>query len=193
MGKATYSDAEIVRKIKKGGQSFEEVSMYLFDSFKGFISKVNSQLHLDDVAIKDAYADALVKCIGKVKDDTYRGESKLSSYFYRIFYNKAIDISRQNLSARNLSLDEIDQSDAKERDLIELFDIKEVSKSIEELIAFLGSPCKKILIDWAYYGYSMDEIAQRCKLKNADSARSMKYKCLKKLRKSIAIKLGKDV
>lgn len=193
MGKAIYSDAEIISEIKKGGQSFEEISMYLFDTFKGFIHKVNSRLYLSEESINDAYADALVTCIRKVKDDTYRGESKLSSYFYSIFYNRAVDISRKNRSDNSISIGEIHDYDAKERDLLELFDIKEASNSLIGMIDLLGSPCKRILIDWAYYGYQMIEIAERCNLKNADTARSMKYKCLKKLKKCIATKLGKDV
>ena len=191
--KITFSDDEIINKIRSGGQSFEDMSMYLFDTFKGFIPKINQKLHLPREDINDAYADALVKCIQKIKDHTYRGESKLSSYFYSIFHNTAVDVSRKNTSNKNKSTVEIHEYDAKERDLMDLFEIKNSTNAIINLMDKMGDPCKKILLDWGYYGFSMDEIAHRSNLKNAQSARSMKYKCLKKLKVIITKKLGNDV
>jgi len=193
MSKTSLSDKEIINEILKGGKSFENISSYLFKTFKGFIPKVNQKLHLPQEDLNDAYADALVKCIRKIKDRSFRGESKLSSYFYSIFYNGAVDVSRKNTSNKIKSIVEIHEYDAKERDLMELFDIKERSMLILKLMGTMGASCKSILLDWGYYGYSMDEIAERSELKNAESARSMKYKCLKKLKQLIANKIDLDV
>lgn len=189
----SFSDDKIIEEILKGGKPFEDMSMYLFDSFKGFIPKVNQKLHLSNGEVNDAYADALVRCIRKIKDHTFKGESKLSSYFYSIFYNAAVDVSRKKTSNRNIGTVEIHEYDAKERDLMELLEISDSSKQVVNLMNVMGDPCKKILLDWGYHGYSMDEIADRSSLKNAESARSMKYKCLKKLKQIIENKLGQDV
>lgn len=188
-----YSDDQIKSKLLEGGKSFEDMSMYLFQTYRGFISQVNNKLHLAQDDINDAYADALVKCIQKIRDNTYRGESKLSSYFYSIFYNTAVDVSRKNTSYKAKATVEIQEYDAKERDLMELFEIKDNTKMVNRLMNEMGHPCKKILLDWGYYGYSMIEIADRLSLKNAETARSMKYKCLKKLKGMIKIKLGQNV
>ena len=48
MTKLDYTDDEIIELISRGGRSFEDVSMFLFDQFRGFIPKVNQRLHLSD-------------------------------------------------------------------------------------------------------------------------------------------------
>jgi len=193
MSDISFTDEEIISELLTGGKAFEDMSMYIFNAYKGFIYKVNEKLHLSTEDINDAYADSLVKCIHKIKDHTFRGESKLSSYFYSIFYHTAVDVSRKNTSNRNMDIVEIHEYDARERDLMELFEIKDRSNEVVKLMGAMGHPCKKILLDWAYYGYKMDEIANRANLKNAETARSMKYKCLKKLKQIIATKLGLNV
>ena len=49
----------------------------------------------------------------------------------------------------------------------------------------MGHPCNDILMDWAYWGYSMEEIANKVGLETADQAKKKKYKCLQKLLKQI--------
>jgi len=184
-----FTDEEIIQSITAGGKRFEDMSMYLFHEFKGFIYKVNQRLHLPQNDIEDAYSDALVRFIRKIKDGSFRGESKLSSYFYSIFSNAAVDVSRKNTSHKNMATKELTEFDAKETDLLKIIDAKDHASKIIGLMDKMGSPCKQILMDWGYYGYSMDEIAQRSNLSGAESARSMKYKCLKKLKGIIANKL----
>lgn len=53
-----------------------------------------------------------------------------------------------------------------------------VKKALEEV----GEGCKKILMMRIVYGCSMDEIAEEMHFKNADSAKTQKNKCLKKLK-----------
>lgn len=178
----TYSDIEIIKQLKLGGFAFEQVSNYLFNQFKGFIPKIQSKLNLPISQVHDAYADALVKLIRHLKSGKFRGESKISSYFYKIFYNTAVDASRKNASNKNMETVELADYDARERDLLQTILNKQAAKEVILVINTLGPKCQNILIDWAYYGYSMNEIAHRRNLKNVESARSMKYKCLQKLK-----------
>lgn len=184
-----YTQAAIIHMLKQGGKSFEDASLYLFESNKGFIYKINQKLKLNEGQIHDAYADALVKLVRHLKNDTFRGESKISSYFYTIFYNTAVDVSRKNTSNKNIDTIELLEFDAKEKDLLSIVDAKDEAFHVIKLMNSIGQNCKKILLDWAFYGYSMDEIAIRSSLKNAETARSMKYKCLKKLRSIISERL----
>jgi len=178
----SFSDQEILANVNKGGKAFEDISLYLFHQYKGFISTIQSKLHLPQEQMQDAYADALVKLLRHLKNGQFRGDSKISSYFYRIFYNTCVDVSRKNTSNKNMPTQELFEYDAKETDLRYLIDIKDEAQQVLKLIESLGDTCKRILIDWGYYGYQMDEIASRNNLSNAESARSMKYKCLKKLK-----------
>jgi RNA polymerase sigma factor (sigma-70 family) len=188
-----YPDEEIIASLRKGGSAFEDMSMYLFHQYKGFIVKVNQRVHLKDEDIQDAYSDSLVKLIQKLKDGSFKGESKISSYFYSIFSNAAVDVSRKNTSYKNMPTKELTEFDAREKDLMSVFTAKDQAYKIIGLMDSIGAPCKQILLDWGYYGFSMEEIAQRSSLSGAESARSMKYKCLKKLKILIAEKLDSHV
>ncbi len=187
--KLNFTDEELIAKFRLGGQDFEDASMYVFHAFKGFIPTIKQKLHLSQLDLQDAYADALVKLIRKIKDGSFRAESKISSYFYTIYYNTCVDVSRKNTSNKNKATEELFEYDARERDLIQMIDNKDEAKQIVNLINDMGEVCKRILLDWAYYGYSMAEIAERSNLSNAESARSMKYKCLKKLREILSKKM----
>lgn len=184
-----FTDEDLIKKIRAGGREFEDVSLYMFHEYKGFVSKVKYKLNLPQQQVQDAYADALVKLIRHLRDGTFRGDSKISSYFYRIFYNTSVDVSRKNASYKNIETMELLEHDAREMDLLKLIDNKDETKQVVEVMSTMGNPCKKILMDWGYYGYSMTEIATRSDLSNAESARSMKYKCLKKLRELLNTKL----
>jgi len=63
-----------------------------------------------------------------------------------------------------------------------------VSAQVKNEIKGMGTPCKQILIDWAYWGYSMKEIAIRNNLENGVVAKKKKYTCLQKLRAVLSAK-----
>lgn len=168
--------------IRAGGLEFEEGSNYLFSSYLGFIPKVKSKLHLSESSMKDAYSDALIKLIRHIKQGTFRQESKMSSYFYRILYNTSVDVLRKETTNKNMATTELHEYSAVERDLLGILEANSEAEQVLLMIDKMGETCKKILIDWGYYGYKMEEVAERADLANAKSATSMKYKCLQKLR-----------
>lgn len=176
------SDIEILAGLNSKGKDFEDMAQYLFELYRPFILTLKQKLFLPQAQLNDAYADAIVKVIRQIKSGKFKAESKLSTYFYSIFYNTAVDVTRKNATNKNMKLEELFEYDHKEQDLIKIIDDKSEVAFIMNQIDQLGSSCKKILIDWAYLGYSMEEIANRNDLSNAESARSMKYKCLKKLK-----------
>jgi len=54
--------------------------------------------------------------------------------------------------------------------------------NIKSKLKTIGQPCEGILMDWAFWGYNMEEIAARNGLNSATIAKSRKYQCLQKLR-----------
>jgi len=192
LGKETYSDGEIHQKILTGGKEKEDAAIYLFDSFQGYILTVQGKLSLSLMDARDAYSDALIKLIRQLDDGTFRGDSKISSYFYSIYYNTAVDVSRKKTTNKNIKTIALEDFDLRERDLLNMMDQKEEVKELVAVMDLLGPACRKILLDWGYYGYNMREIAERSQLKNQESARSMKYKCLKNLKTLLANKMYKN-
>lgn len=185
--KRTYSDQSIVAAIQKGGAEREKAVYYLFDTHLGFLHKVRKKQFLSLEEAQDAYADAVVKLSSQISLGKFRGESKLSTYFYKIFYNKCVDVSRKKASNAITQVEEYPELSDPAENLLHLMDVKDEAMQVRKLMGNMGENCKNILLDWAYMGYSMEEIAQRRNLKTADSARSLKYKCLKKLREFLLV------
>ncbi len=188
--KRTYTDQSIIEGIKKGGPYREKSINLLFDSNLGFLHTIRKKLFLSPEEAQDAYADAVVKLTSQISLGKFRGESKLSTYFYKIFYNKCVDVSRKKASNAHTKVEEYPELSDPAANLLHKMDVADEAMQVRKVMEKMGETCKNILLDWAYMGYSMEEIAQRRSLKTAESARSLKYKCLKKLRELLLVKKG---
>lgn len=184
--KKQYVDQEIINMIRSGGKDFEMASNHLFQAHLGYISKISQKLNLPLELTKDAYTDAIVKLIRQIKQGSFQQKSKISSYFYSIFHNTSVDYLRKHTSNKIIKADqELHEFSTVESDLLKQLETKDDFKHLMVKINQLGDSCRKILMDWGYYGYSMEEIAERNHLSNAKSATSMKYKCLQQLKKIV--------
>jgi len=188
------SDQEIVRALKSGGSDFEEKSMQLFYQLQTHIPTVKDKLALPQIEIQKAYADALVILIGKLKTGQLAPDSNISNQFYSIFYSKADDRSKIAQAQKEKKKKDVPQKEplkhnALEKELLQMADKYSDSSHVVEVIETIGNSGKNILVDWGYFGYTMNKIAERAKFNNAESAFSMKEKCLKKLKLLLADKM----
>lgn len=172
-------DQEIILSFKSRGRKKEAAVKYFIEKQSHYILKITRKTSLEKSDVIDCYSDAIVHLIQQVREDKFRGESKLSSYFYRIFYNKCVDLSRKKTT--NIVTDDFSQIVSKE-DPQDKMEIQQDFNVLQKKLSVIGDVCKKIVMDWGYFGYSMDEIAKRNNLQNAKQAKDRKYKCLKKLR-----------
>lgn len=177
-------DREIIHSIRAGGKLKREAAASLFVSHQGMMHTIKSKFKLNSEAIKDAYADAISIVIWNISTKKFQGQSKLSTYLYRILYNKSVDLLRLSSTNKRGPVEElsVDLTDHEVDDNNRVLETKLDVEKVKLEIATLGKPCNSILIDWGYWGYSMREIAERNSLENADKAKKQKYSCLQKLR-----------
>ncbi|MCB0836676.1 MAG: sigma-70 family RNA polymerase sigma factor [Bacteroidetes bacterium] len=181
------TDQEIIQVIRAGGPEGEKCIDYLYNkAYIRMIHKIKRKLFLDDEDIKDAYTDAVVKLVEQIKKGKFRGDSKLSSYFYRIFYNKSVDVARKNSSNQieHLPIEEVVPTADPAKNILDLLEVSDDRRKVQMYLDKLSEKCKIILLYFAK-GYNMEEIAEMAELKNAESATSQKYKCFKKLEQLI--------
>ena len=175
-------DQEIILLFRSTGREKEAAVKDFIKGQSHYIPKVARKLSLDKSEVVDCYSDAIVSLLKQVVEDKFRGESKLTSYFYRIFYNKCVDLSRKKTT--NIMTDDLSTLRTNDTPLGAL-EVKQEFINLKKNLTAIGEICKKIVMEWGYYGYSMEEIAQRNNLQNAKQAKDRKYKCLKKLREFI--------
>ncbi|MFT6360107.1 MAG: RNA polymerase sigma factor (sigma-70 family) [Paraglaciecola sp.] len=177
-----WSDNQLIEALTKGGISREQAVTYLLNTFIHFVPTMVKKVGISKEQALDAFTDTLIDLIEQVVDGKFKGESKLSSYLYKIFYFKSIDLFRKNKTNRiDYGLQLLENPDSMPT-ADEEMDLKEQMKQLHKYLNKLGEPCKQILIDWGFWGYSMSEIAERIGLLGSVQAKDTKYRCLKKLR-----------
>lgn len=176
-----YTDPTLIADLRAGGAKREKAVTHLFDTNLGFVYKVMKEKRLSQEEARDAYTDAVVVVCEQVAKGKFRGESKISTYLYRIFLFKAVDIIRKKATHSVESVPEVPDLADPAADALKKLGLQQQAFALIQLMDSLGGKCRQILLDWAYHGYSMEEIAQRAGLKDAASAATQKYKCFKRL------------
>lgn len=162
-------DSEILDRISKGD---ERMLDHLYKKYYRMMTRiVLSNSGTEDEA-KDVYQEALLAFWQKAVTGKLVLTSKISTYLYSICLNqwrKELD-RKSRLSSDVVDGEEYQAHDAKER-------LKIVMECIEEL----GDVCKRVLTYCYFDGLGMQEIATKMQFANADTAKTKKYKCKKKL------------
>lgn len=172
------TDQKVIESILAGGSPMHKTIEWFYHANYSLIYKMISTHKVSKEEALDAYSDAITWFGENIKNQKFRGESKCSTYFIRIFNNKCVDIIRKKTTNR------VNQN------LIFLEDMRPESIQIEEeqaqkslfddSLKELGGICMDVLMDWSD-GYSMDEIAERNGFRNAHTARSKRYNCFQQL------------
>lgn len=162
-------DIVILDRIIKGD---EEALDYLYKKhYKMMLRLVLNNNGTEDEA-KDIYQEALIAFWQKAISGKLVLTSKISTYLYSICLN----LWRKELDKKS----RFGESD-KEEITFQDNEKNEKIKIIHDCINELGDSCRKILTYHYFDGLSMTDIAEKLNFANADTAKTKKYKCKKKL------------
>jgi RNA polymerase sigma-70 factor (ECF subfamily) len=176
------SDSKLIECIRHGGQEREWAAGKLLNQHIFYVKKLAKQFSQPEESVLDAYTDALMLLLDHVAQGRFRGESKLSTYLYQILFNKCRDLLKKP-STNTVELTEWTEGwDNQSRSLLKDFIEKEDVANLHRYLDQIGETCKQVLLDWGYWGYSMEEIAERTGMADGEQAKKRKYKCLQKLR-----------
>ena len=153
----------------------------------------------------DAYQEAFIRLQQHILTERLTAdniEKSLLAYFKTIGRYVALEIINQRNKGRN-GTDEDEATDATDiKEELELsddmddepqysdqsfdpnddMDTQERERIIRSLIEQLGKPCAPLLLGYLWENKSMEMLAQELGYSNADSAKSQKAKCMKKVK-----------
>ena len=172
----------------------------LRNPFINYIHKALPILSLDE--IEDIYSDTFIAIRKNLMDGNVSSGTKWKAYIFQIGYNMAVNKAKQ--SSRFVQVKEMtsnDDIDATNRfetylslqEVMEEEDNETKSQRLsilEREIKYLPEPCETILKDYYYGGFSMTEIMSEIHYQSTDSVKSMKNRCMNKLRERIKLALG---
>lgn len=180
--KRVYTDKEIIADIQAGGIKGRRMTEWVFDQYAGFVANGSKKFRLSIEDTRDVYADAIVAMNRHISLGNFRGESKVKTYLYSIFLNRCKNKLRDLGRKKVHWIDEMPDMPERARNMLERMIQQDELGPIKRALVALGESCRRIIWEREYYGYSLEEIAQRIGFSSVKSVSSKKAACLKKLR-----------
>ena len=181
------ADRQIIGQLRQKGLDKRKGEESLFSEFAYFIREGMRKHRLSEDEAFDAYSDSVLIAIESISNETFKGESSLKSYLYKIFHNKCVDFFRKNTTNKNSvnraqSIDEaLFRLSDKSRSILQTLIEKADWKVLKERLAQIGDDCRNMLLLWAD-SYSDKEIAAFMEYKTANVVKTSRLRCLAKLR-----------
>lgn len=168
----------IIEEIKNGNQA-QFASVYRAYRAE-FITWLSSKFECSREEAREIYQVAIMALYENIVNDKLQQlNSSMKTYLFAIGKNKFLEFRKaQNKFSQaepeELELEEVMAWEAEDRE--------EKLKIMEESVEKLGDPCKSLLELYYYHNMSLHEIADKMSYKNPSTAKTLKYKCLGRLR-----------
>lgn len=182
---SNLNEKDLVAALKGGGAARELATQQLLDQNIYYVRKLVKKFRLPEEEVLDAFTDGLLLTIEHVRTDRFQQKSKISTYLYQIVFNKCRDLKKKP-STKTVAWEAWTEHWAPTtKGFLQDLLVGEAVDQLHHHLNEMGDPCRQILLDWGYWGYRMEEIAERSGLESADQAKRKKYKCLQRLLKKM--------
>lgn len=177
-----YTDGEIIEHIRSGGANKERSLSYLFDQYQGLVKRGMGKFRLTLEEAQEVYMDILLGMCTQIENGRFRGDSKISTYLYRMYNNRSQNKLRDRKGDKYDWTDEFPQLPDKAKTMLQKIEIEEELEQVKYYLTELGGKCKELLWMKDYYGYPYAEIAEKLAFKSVRVATSARYRCLERLK-----------
>ncbi len=178
----SYSDHEIILRIKKGGMEEDRAIAYLLKTNEKSVYSFVLKNSGNRDAASTLLVEGVTELILNIRSDKFEGQSSISTYLYSIC---------RSLWLRKLKQDKrsVELSDQKMNNLADEpsnpIDLDKLRFDLNDLLKNIGEQCKTVLEMWSVH-YSMSEIAESMRYKNAQIAMNKKNRCLTQLKAMVS-------
>ena len=173
-----FSNKNLLLKIKSGNKRAENEALQLI--YQRELPRLYEYYRKSGLTyeyLQDIFQDALSTLYQQVTNGTFREETSISNYMKVLSRNIWCNHQRKIKKVQLIRTQAIDTSEQP----FTLSESKTSKYPMSHLIERLTPDCQKILISFYYDNYNMADITKAFSLKNEQSARNKKCKCLKKL------------
>ncbi|MCB0689653.1 MAG: sigma-70 family RNA polymerase sigma factor [Saprospiraceae bacterium] len=179
-----WTDADIVQSILKGD---EAGLVYLYKSHRAeFLGWASKRFQVDADLVSDAFQDAIMALRFNVVHGKVDGiSSTLKTYLFAIGKNQLLN--RLKKSKYEFSAEETILLERLVSTIEPVQELTDRQLKVKMFVQQIEEPCRSILRMFYYLGYSMDVIASRLDYKSEDVAKTIKSRCIRKLRSALSI------
>ncbi|MFK7972415.1 MAG: RNA polymerase sigma factor [Bacteroidia bacterium] len=184
------TEAELIQHLKAGGRKKEVAADAIFQQYDGLIKHAQKKHKLNEEEAFDAYSDTIIAIVKQVSAGEFEEKSKLSTYLQTIFFRRCVDQVRKKSTNPVMEPEPPDSKDLSPNAEARTITREEVLR-LKRFMEQLSGNCKELLMLRYYWGYEdMGEIAEKIGIKNANTAGSLRHRCMKKLMDIIASASG---
>jgi len=137
----------------------------------------------------DVLQEALVALWESVRSGRFRLSARLGTYIYATARNIWL---RRRVRMRRETTGEVADPPDGEASPLELAIGEEEASIVREALEALGEPCRTILLLYYWEEESMETIASRLGMANADTVKSRKYQCKKALEARVKRRIDRN-
>ena len=180
------SDAEVVDKVRKGDSERFRV---LVERYQTRAFHVAKRVLRSDEDAEEVVQEAFVKAFLSL--DSFKGDSKFYTWFYRIVFNMSVDVKRKHQRRGGDAVEYIedlgsfDTKDSVDRLPETNVANRELLQMVAEALESLSTEHKDVLVMREFDGLSYDEIASLLKV-NRGTVMSRLFYARKNLQKLLA-------
>ncbi|WP_343043500.1 sigma-70 family RNA polymerase sigma factor [Sphingobacterium shayense] len=176
-------DLAIIRGIRSGNSmSIDHIYRLYYPPIEKMI--VNNRGSREEA--QDIFQETVMVLYDKVINTNFELSSKLQTFLYAVSRRLWLKQLTRGASKYNVELVEEQHEEALiAEEAVEEHEAMEANFAhMEEALNGLGEPCKTILYDFYIGNKSMNDICEKFGYTNTDNAKTQKYKCLQRLKKS---------
>lgn len=181
MPKVTYTDLEFIEGLKQNNHAALRA---LYKKYYNLVLKYVVSNSGSSEAAADIYQETLIVLYENAQKPTFELNCQLQTFIFSIAKRLWLKQLRNHGHTTRFKEDEeddlVDVTDELTDHLKKESDIEKMNLCMEKL----GEPCKTILKDFYIYKLSMDEISEKFGYTNSDNAKTQKYKCLQRLKRT---------
>lgn len=175
------NDQHLLEKIRTGDTGWIELAYK--QHRKTFIAWVGKLLKIDDETAADLFQSALLTLYENVQSGQLKElTSSLQTYLFAIGKNKGYEYLAKKAKEQRLSVYEFSlaytQGNTEEQEIA----YAETSQHLLRVVDTLGEPCLPLLRLFYYEKKSWEQISSMLGYKTVNSAKTMKYKCMQKIK-----------
>lgn len=179
-GLKKYTSPELLVALRSDAE-IDDAIRFMYSEYYSTLSNFILQNNGNEEDAEDVFQDVVMAFIHMVREERFRNESGIKTILFAFTRNIWLNELKKRNRAMKRDLNFETNKEIVEMDVTHTIELREMNKSLLDLMDKLGETCKKILLAFYYDNKSMKEILEYLHYENEQVVRNKKSKCLKSL------------